>query len=542
MLGITEVNSLPPHYRCPNCKYSDFTDYGIKNGVDLPDKECPKCGAKLYKDGMDIPFETFLGFNGDKEPDIDLNFSGEYQGKIHRYAEVIFGKGTTFKAGTVGTMAEKTAFGYVKKYFEERNIPITNAEILRLVDGCVGVKRTTGQHPGGIIVVPHGREIYEFCPVQHPADDPNSDIITTHFDYHSIDKNLLKLDMLGHDDPTVIRMLQDLTGIDPKTIPLDDKETMSLFTSTKALGVTPEQINSKVGSFGVPEFGTKFVREMLVDTKPTTFEELIRISGLSHGTDVWLNNAQTLIQEGTATLSEAICTRDDIMTYLIKQGLPPDKAFKIMESVRKGKGLKPDQEEIMRENNVPEWYIDSCKKIKYMFPKAHAVAYVTMAFRIAWFKVHHPLAYYAAFFSIRADEFDSEFMIYGKEKVKAKMKELELQGNSISTKDKGMYTILEIVLEMYERGFEFLPVDLYKSHNTKFLIEDGKIRPPLTSIAGLGGIAAESIYNAAKLEGKFMCIDDLQLKAKIGKSMVELLSKFGCLDGIPQSNQISLFG
>ncbi len=542
MLGITEVNSLPPHYRCPSCKYSDFTDYGIKNGVDLPDKECPKCGTKLCKDGMDIPFETFLGFNGDKEPDIDLNFSGEYQGKIHRYAEVIFGKGTTFKAGTVGTMAEKTAFGYVKKYFEERNIPITNAEILRLVDGCVGVKRTTGQHPGGIIVVPHGREIYEFCPVQHPADDPNSDIITTHFDYHSIDKNLLKLDMLGHDDPTVIRMLQDLTGIDPKTIPLDDKETMSLFTSTKALGVTPEQINSKVGSFGVPEFGTKFVREMLVDTKPTTFEELIRISGLSHGTDVWLNNAQTLIQEGTATLSEAICTRDDIMTYLIKQGLPPDKSFKIMESVRKGKGLKPDQEEIMRENNVPEWYINSCKKIKYMFPKAHAVAYVTMAFRIAWFKVHYPLAYYAAFFSIRADEFDSEFMIYGKEKVKAKMKELELQGNSISTKDKGMYTILEIVLEMYERGFEFLPVDLYKSHNTKFLIEDGKIRPPLTSIAGLGGIAAESIYNAAKLEGKFMCIDDLQLKAKIGKSMIELLSKFGCLDGIPQSNQISLFG
>ncbi len=542
MLGITEVNSLPPHYRCPECKYSDFTDYGIKNGVDLPDKMCPKCGAKLCKDGMDIPFETFLGFNGDKEPDIDLNFSGEYQGKIHRYAEVIFGKGKTFKAGTVGTMAEKTAFGYVKKYFDERNIPITNAEISRLVDGCVGIKRTTGQHPGGIIVVPHGREIYEFCPVQHPADDPNSDIITTHFDYHSIDKNLLKLDMLGHDDPTVIRMLQDLTGIDPKTIPLDDKVTMSLFTSTKALGVTPEQINSQVGSFGVPEFGTKFVRDMLVDTKPTTFEELIRISGLSHGTDVWLNNAQTLIQEGIATLSDAICTRDDIMTYLIKQGLPPDKAFKIMESVRKGKGLKPDQEEIMRENNVPEWYIDSCKKIKYMFPKAHAVAYVTMAFRIAWFKVHYPLAYYAAFYSIRATEFDSEFMIYGKEKVKAKMKELELQGNNITAKDKGMYTILEIVLEMYERGIEFLPIDLYKSHSSKFQIEDGKIRPPLSSIAGLGGIASESIYEAAKSEGKFMCIDDLQLKAKIGKSTVELLNKFGCLDGIPQSNQISLFG
>ena len=541
MLGITEVNSLPPHYRCPECKYSDFTDYGIKNGVDLPDKKCPKCGAELVKDGMDIPFETFLGFNGDKEPDIDLNFSGEYQGKIHRYAEVIFGKGKTFKAGTVGTIAEKTAFGYVKNYYEERHIPITNAEISRIVDGCVGIKRTTGQHPGGIIVVPHGREIYEFCPVQHPADDPNSDIITTHFDYHSIDKNLLKLDMLGHDDPTVIRMLQDLTGVDPKTIPLDDEETMSLFTSTKALGVKPEQINSKVGSFGVPEFGTKFVREMLIDTKPTTFEELIRISGLSHGTDVWLNNAQTLIQEGTATLSDAICTRDDIMIYLIKQGLPPDKAFKIMESVRKGKGLKPEQEEIMRANNVPEWYIDSCKKIKYMFPKAHAVAYVTMAFRIAWFKVHYPLAYYATFFSIRADEFDSEFMIYGKEKAKAKMKEIELLGNSMTAKEKGMYTVLELVNEMYERGFEFLPVDLYKSHSSKFQIEDGKIRPPLSSIAGLGGIAADSIYNAAQKE-KFMCIDDLQVKAKIGKSVTEMLAKFGCLNGMSQSNQISLFG
>ena len=547
MLGITEVNSLPPHYRCPKCKYSDFTDYGIKNGVDLPDKLCPKCGEKLCKDGMDIPFETFLGFNGDKEPDIDLNFSGEYQGKIHRYAEVIFGKGKTFKAGTVGTMAEKTAYGYVKKYYEERNIPITNAEISRLVDGCVGVKRTTGQHPGGIIVVPHGREIYEFCPVQHPADDPNSDIITTHFDYHSIDKNLLKLDMLGHDDPTVIRMLQDLTGVDPKTIPLDDKETMSLFSSTKALGVTPEQINSQVGSFGVPEFGTKFVRDMLVDTKPTTFEELIRISGVSHGTDVWLNNAQTLIKEGTATLSDAICTRDDIMTYLIKMGLDPNHSFKIMEAVRKGKvakGTEPKWEEYkeeMREHGVPEWYIDSCKKIKYMFPKAHAVAYVTMAFRIAWFKVHIPLAYYAAYFSIRADEFDSEFMIHGKEKVKAKMKEIEMQGNNATQKDKGMYTILEIVLEFYERGFDFLPIDLYKSHSNKFQIEDGKIRPPLSSIAGLGGIAAENIYQAAK-EGKFMCIDDLQLRAKIGKSTTEMLSKFGCLDGMSQSNQISLFG
>ena len=543
MLSITEVNSLPPHYRCPNCKYSDFTDYGIGNGVDLPDKNCPKCGEKLFKDGMDIPFETFLGFKGDKEPDIDLNFSGEYQAKIHKYTEKLFGEGKTFKAGTVGTMAEKTAFGYVKKYYEERNKPVTNAEISRIVQGLLGVKRTTGQHPGGIIVVPHERDIYEFCPVQHPADDPNSDIITTHFDYHSIDKNLLKLDMLGHDDPTMIRMLQDLTGIDPKTIPLDDKKVMSLFTSTKALGIEPHQINSEVGSFGVPEFGTKFVRGMLMDTKPTTFEELIRISGLSHGTDVWLNNAQELINNGTVTLKEAICTRDDIMTYLIKKNLPSEDAFKIMENVRKGKGLKEEQEAMMREYNVPERYIDSCKKIKYMFPKAHAVAYVTMAFRIAWFKVYHPLAYYAAFYSIRADEFDSEIMIYGKQRVKDKMKELESQGNNISQKDKSMYTILEIVLEMYERGFEFLPIDLYKSDSKKFKIEDGKIRPPLSSIPGLGEVAAISIRNGVEEEkGKFISIDEFQLKAKVGNSTIELLKKFGCLQGMSKSNQISLFG
>jgi len=543
MLGITEVNSLPPHYRCPECKYSDFTDYGIKNGVDLPDKLCPKCGAKLAKDGMDIPFETFLGFNGDKEPDIDLNFSGEYQGTIHKYTEKLFGEGKTFKAGTVGTIADKTAFGYVKKYFEERNMVVNSAEIERLSIGCTGVKRTTGQHPGGIIVVPHDRDIYEFCPVQHPADDPNSDIITTHFDYHSIDKNLLKLDMLGHDDPTVIRMLQDITGIDPQTIPLDDKETMSLFSSTKALGIEPEQINSKVGSFGVPEFGTKFVRGMLLDTMPTTFEELIRISGLSHGTDVWLNNAQELINNGTVTLSEAICTRDDIMTYLIKEGLPKDKSFKIMENVRKGKGLTEEQEALMKEYNIPDWYIASCKKIKYMFPKAHAVAYVTMAFRIAWFKVHYPLAYYAAYFSVRGEDFDSEFMIYGKEKVKAKMKEIEMLGNNATVKEKGMYAILEIVLEMYERGFKFLPIDIYKSDSKKFKIEDGALRPPLCSIGGLGGIAAESIHQAAEKEdGKFMSIDDLQLKSKAGNAVIELLRKFGCLDGMSKSNQLSLFG
>ncbi len=479
MTGITEVNSLQPHYRCPNCKYSDFSDYGVKNGFDLPDKDCPKCGHKLAKDGMDIPFETFLGFNGDKEPDIDLNFSGEYQAKAHKYTEVIFGKGTTFKAGTVGTVADKTAFGYAKNYYEERNKHLPNAEIARISAGCVGVKRTTGQHPGGIIVVPKGREIFEFTPVQHPADDPKSDIVTTHFDYHSIDQNLLKLDILGHDDPTVIRMLHDITGIDPTKVPLDDKETMSIFSSTKALGVTPEQINSEVGSFGIPEFGTKFVRGMLVDTKPTTFSELISISGLSHGTDVWLNNAQELINDGIVTLSQAIGCRDDIMVYLMKQGLEPNHAFKIMETVRKGKALKDPEKwaeyvNIMKEHDVPDWYIKSCEKIKYMFPKAHAAAYVTNAFRIAWFKVHQPKAYYTAYFSIRADEFDSECMIFGKEKVKEKMNEIDKAGNAATTKDKNMYSILELVLEMYERGIKFLPIDLYKSHSTKFIMEEDR--------------------------------------------------------------------
>ena len=541
MTGITEVNSLIPHYRCPNCKYSDFSDFGVKNGFDLPDKDCPKCGHRLDKDGMDIPFETFLGFDGDKEPDIDLNFSGEYQAKAHRYTEVIFGKGTTFKAGTIGTIADKTAFGYVKKYYEERHQMVNSAEILRESVGCTGIKRTTGQHPGGIIVVPMGNEIYEFCPVQHPADDPTSNIITTHFDYHSIDQNLLKLDILGHDDPTVIRMLQDLTGIDPQTIPLDDKETMSIFCSTDALGVTKDQIHSDVGTFGVPEFGTKFVRGMLVDTKPTKFEELLRISGLSHGTDVWLNNAQTLINEGTIKLEEAICTRDDIMIYLIKQGLPPKPSFKIMESVRKGKGLTEEQETLMRENNVPDWYITSCKKIKYMFPKAHAAAYVTMAFRIAWFKVHLPRAYYTAFYTVRADGFDSEIMAHGKERVLAKMREIDAMGNTAAAKDKDMYPILEIVLEMYERGYNFTNIDLYKSDATKFIMEDDGIRPPLNSIPGLGTVAAQSIQAAREKDGNFMSIEELKLRAGIGKSTVELLKAAGCLKGMTESNQMSLF-
>ena len=548
MTGITEVNSLQPHYRCPKCKYSEFDDYGVGNGFDLPDKDCPKCGTKMAKDGMDIPFETFLGFNGDKEPDIDLNFSGEYQAKAHKYTEVIFGKGTTFKAGTVGTVAEQTAFGYVKKYYEERNIPINKAEIARISVGCQGIKRTTGQHPGGIIVVPKGREIYEFTPVQHPADDPNSDIITTHFDYHSIDGNLLKLDILGHDDPTVIRMLQDITGVAPTDVPLDDKETMSIFSSTKALGVTPEQIHSEVGTYGIPEYGTKFARGMLLDTHPTTFDELIRISGLSHGTDVWLGNAQSLIEQGIVTLQQAICCRDDIMIYLMKKGLPPDKSFKIMEAVRKGKvakGKEPKWKDeyipLMLEHNVPEWYIKSCEKIKYMFPKAHAAAYVTNAFRIAWFKVHIPLAYYAAFFTIRAKAFDAEVMINGKEKVKNKMKEIEMMGNNATPKDKDMYDDLELVLEMYERGLRFLPIDLYKSHATKFQVEGDSLRPPLNSIAGLGNVAAEGIMKARQ-EEKFMSIDDLKIRSKVGDSVTELLRQFGCLEGMSQSNQLSLFG
>ena len=547
MTGITEVNALPVHYRCPKCKYSDFTDYGYKNGFDLPDKVCPQCGENLDKDGMDIPFETFLGFNGDKEPDIDLNFSGEYQAKAHKYTEVIFGKGTTFKAGTIGTVAEKTAFGYVKKYFEERNKTANKAEITRISKGCTGIKRTTGQHPGGIIVVPKGREIYEFCPVQHPADDPESDIITTHFDYHSIDQNLLKLDILGHDDPTVIRMLQDITGVDPQKIHLDDKETMSLFSSTKALGVTPEQINSKVGTFGIPEFGTKFVRGMLLDTLPTTFSDLLCISGLSHGTDVWLGNAKDLIDSGVITsISDAVCCRDDIMVYLIKKGLPPNTAFKIMELVRKGKALKDPEkwaeyEALMREHDVSEWYIDSCKKIKYMFPKAHAAAYVMMAFRIAWFKVHIPKAYYAAYFSIRAKAFDAEFMIFGKEKVKEKMKEISLQGNDAAPKDKDMYDDLEIVLEMYERGFKFLPIDLYKSDATKFKVEEDGLRPPINSISGMGNVAAESIYNAVREDTPISSIDNLKKRAKIGNSATDLLRKFGCLNDLSESDQVSFF-
>ncbi|NLD49835.1 MAG: PolC-type DNA polymerase III [Clostridiaceae bacterium] len=541
LTGITEVNSLPPHYICTTCKYSEFIEDGSYGcGFDLPAKDCPECGKPLKRDGYDIPFETFLGFDGDKEPDIDLNFSGEYQPVAHKYTEELFGEGHVYRAGTIATIAEKTAFGFVKNYMDDREKTVTNAEITRPIKGCTGVKRTTGQHPGGVMIVPQDREIYEFCPIQRPADDTSSNIITTHFDYHSISGRLLKLDILGHDDPTVIRMLEDLTGVNAREIPIGEKKTMGIFSSTEPLGIKPEDVNSEVGTFAIPEFGTKFVRQMLVDTKPTTFSELIRISGLSHGTDVWLNNAQDLIRNNIATLSEVICTRDDIMLYLLYSGLPPKTAFKIMEDVRKGKGLKEEYEAVMKENKVPDWYIMSCKKIKYMFPKAHAAAYVMMAFRIAWFKVYYPEAFYVTYFTVRADEFDANIMCHGQDKVRNKIKELEQKGNNMTQKEKNVLTILEVTNEMYARGIKFLPVDLYKSDAMKFQITPEGLRPPLNALQGLGGTAAQNIVEARNA-GSFLSIDDLRIKAKISKTVIEILESNGCLEGLPESNQISLF-
>ena len=542
MSDITEVNGLPPHYVCPNCKKSEFfLDGSVSSGADLPDKNCPDCGAKYIKDGHDIPFETFLGFEGDKEPDIDLNFSGEYQAVVHKYTEVLFGKGYVFKAGTIGTVAEKTAYGFVKKYLQEREIVVSQAEIERLTIGCTGIKRTSGQHPGGIMVVPNDNEIYNFCPIQHPADDVNTDIITTHFDYHSISGRLLKLDILGHDDPTVLRMLQDLTGLDPKTIPLNDPKVISLFTSPDALGVTKEELGCEVGSYGLPEFGTKFVRQMLVDTQPKSFADLVRISGLSHGTDVWLNNAQYFIKEGYTTLKDCIATRDDIMVYLMYKDLPPKTAFTIMEKVRKGKGLSEEDEALMREKNVPDWYIESCKRIKYMFPKGHAVAYVMMAVRIAYYKVYYPEAYYTTYFTVRADDFDADLICKGEEAIKAKMEELNSLGNNISVKEKGLLTILEISYEMYKRGLNFLKVDLYKSEATKFKIEEDGIRPPLNALQGVGDNAAKSIVECRE-NGEFISKEDLRLRSKVSKTVIETLDNHGCLEGMQESNQLSLFG
>ncbi len=545
MSGITEVNPLSAHYYCPSCFYSDFDSeevkaYAGRSGCDMPDKECPVCGKPLKKDGHEIPFETFLGFYGDKEPDIDLNFSGEYQNHAHDYTEIIFGKGQTYRAGTIGTLADKTAYGYVLKYFEERGIHKRPAEINRIVEGCVGVRRTTGQHPGGIIVLPLGEDIYSFTPIQRPANDMTTKTITTHFDYHSIDHNLLKLDILGHDDPTMIRMLEDLTGIDPLGIELDNQKVLSLFDNVSALNIKKGELPElDLGSLGIPEFGTEFVMQMLRDTKPKTFSDLVRISGLSHGTDVWLNNAQYYIANGDCTLSSAICTRDDIMTFLIHTGVEDGLAFKIMESVRKGKGLAPDWEEAMRNAGVPEWYIESCKKIKYMFPKAHAAAYVMMAFRIAYFKVYEPLAYYAAFFSIRATAFNYEMMCQGRQKLEHHMEDYRKRGNELSKKEQDTYKDMKIVQEMYARGYEFLPIDLYKAKAHHFQIMDGKLMPSFSSIEGLGDKAADAVVEAAK-QGKFLSQDDFKQRAKVSSTVVESMAGMGLMGNLPISNQLSL--
>ena len=545
MSGITEVNSFPPHYRCPNpeCKYTTFdVPKGYGCGADLPDAICPKCGSKFDKDGFNIPFETFLGFGGDKVPDIDLNFSGEYQSKAHAYCVEMFGKSHVFRAGTIGTVAEKTAFGYVKKYLAERGKTASRAEEARLAAGCVGVRRTTGQHPGGLVVIPQENEIWDFCPVQHPADDPNADQITTHFEYHSMEENLLKLDMLGHDDPTMIRMMEDMTGVDAKTIPLDDKRTMSIFTSSKELGYEDDQILGPTGAVAIPEFNTKFTRGMLMDTMPERFDTLLRLSGFSHGTDVWLGNAKDLITSKTATVDQAIGCRDDIMLYLISCGMPEKRSFKIMEAVRKGRGLPEGAEEEMKDAGVPDWYIGSCKKIKYLFPKAHAVAYVMMAFRIAWFKVYYPLAFYAAYFYRRSQKggFDAVLMTGGKEAIMANMDTIEHNENA-TDKDEDLLTTMEVVYEYYLRGFSFLPIDIYKSHATKFLIEDGKILPPFVAISGLGENAAWDLMRGR--EGKtFLSIEEVAAACpKVSKTHIQMLKDAGAFGSLPDTSQISLF-
>ena len=560
MAGITEVNPLSPHYYCPHCHYSDFDSEEVRAfaggcGWDMKDKDCPVCGHPLIKDGFDIPFETFLGFKGNKEPDIDLNFSGDYQSNAHKYTEVIFGKGQTFRAGTIGTLADKTAFGFVKNYYEERGSRKRNCEIDRIVQGCTGIRRSTGQHPGGIIVLPHGEDINSFTPVQHPANDMTTDIITTHFDYHSIDHNLLKLDILGHDDPTMIKTLEELINsdameneydgkehvFDARDIPLDDPDVMSLFANTSALGITPEDIDGcPVGCLGIPEFGTDFVIQMVVDTKPKTLSDLIRISGLSHGTDVWLNNAQTLILEGKATISTAICTRDDIMTYLINKGMDSELSFTIMEKVRKGKGLTPEFEKSMKEAGVPDWYIWSCKKIKYMFPKAHAAAYVMMAYRIAYCKVNYPLAYYAAYFGIRADAFSYEIMCQGKETLNYYYREYKSRQDHLSKKEQDTMKDMKIVQEMYARGLEFTPIDIYRAKATKFRIIDGKLMPPLSSIDGMGDKAAEAVEQASR-DGKYLSKDDFRQRTKASKTVIDKMADLGLLSDLPESNQLSLF-
>ena len=543
MSGITEVNSYPPHYRCPQCKFTTFeVPADCACGADLPDAVCPKCGAKLDKDGFNIPFETFLGFGGDKVPDIDLNFSGEYQAKAHAYCVQMFGKTHVFRAGTIGTVAEKTAYGYAKKYLSERNKTVPKAEENRLALGCVNVKRTTGQHPGGLVVIPQENEIWDFCPVQHPADDKDSEWITTHFEYHSMEENLLKLDMLGHDDPTMIRMLEDMTGVDAQKIPLDDQDTMSIFTSSKVLGYENDPILGPVGSVAIPEFGTGFTRGMLQETQPTKFDTLIRLSGFSHGTDVWLGNARDLILSKTASVNDAIGCRDDIMLYLIKCGMPEKRSFKIMEAVRKGRGLPDGAEEEMKAAGVPEWYIGSCKKIKYLFPKAHATAYVMMAFRIAWFKVHEPLAFYAAYFYRRSQKggFDEGMMCHGIELVKKKLQEIKEDEDS-SAKDDDLFTTLEVCYEFYLRGFTFAPIDIYHSHATKFQIEAGQLRPPFVAVAGLGETAAWDLMNAR--EGReFLSVEEFaDACPKVSKTLIDQLQSAGAFGDLPLTSQLTRF-
>ncbi len=545
MSGITEVNSFQPHYRCPNpdCKYTELNvPAGYNCGADLPDAVCPKCGTPMEKDGFNIPFETFLGFGGDKVPDIDLNFSGEYQAEAHKYCISMFGASHVFRAGTIGTVAEKTAFGYVKKYLSERGKTASRAEEARLASGCVGVRRTTGQHPGGLVVIPQENEIWDFCPVQHPADDPNSDQITTHFEYHSMEENLLKLDMLGHDDPTMIRMMEDMTGVDAKTIPLDDKDTMSIFTSSKVLGYEDDKLLGPTGAVAIPEFNTRFTRGMLMDTMPTRFDTLVRLSGFSHGTDVWLGNAKDLITSKTATVDSTIGCRDDIMLYLISCGMPEKRSFKIMESVRKGRGLPDGAEEEMIAAGVPDWYIGSCKKIKYLFPKAHAVAYVMMAFRIAWFKVHHPLPFYAAYFYRRSQKggFDAVLMTGGKEKVLANIETID-NNEDATAKDEDLLTTMEVVYEFYLRGFDFAPINIYKSHATKFQIQDGKILPPFVAISGLGESAAWDLMEGRK--GKtFLSIEEVSAACpKVSKTHMQMLKEAGAFGDLPDTSQVSFF-
>lgn len=543
MGGITEVNPLPPHYICPNpeCKNLEWgNDDEYDCGVDLPDKTCPKCGTLYKRDGFNIPFEVFLGFEGDKEPDIDLNFAGEYQATAHKYVDEIFGKKNVFKAGTIGTIANKTAYGFVKKYFEERMIPVNKFEVDRLSECCSGVRRTTGQHPGGIIVVPDGHEIYEFCPVQHPANDMKTDIITTHFDFHSIDENLLKLDILGHDVPSMIRHLQDMTGVDPLEVPLRDEKVNSLFNGIEGLDIKSPDYKATHGTYGIPEFGTKFVRQMLDDVKPSKFADLVRISGFSHGTDVWINNAQEFIKSGVATIKDAISTRDDIMNYLIHKGVPNKNAFKIMENVRKGKGITAEEAELMEENDVPEWYIESCRRIKYMFPKAHAVAYVMMSYRIAYYKVYHPPEFYAVYFTTKAADFNAEVIFKGFDEVTARMRTLEIMGKNATAKEINELTVLEVALEMLARGYEFVLPELGVSHPMNFKVVDGKVILPFVALSGVGETAAKAICEEFEVK-PFISKDDLRVRAKANKTAIEALDLFNILKDLPDSDQLSLF-